>query len=387
MSKKLRILMIIGRYRPRIGGTEIQAERLARTLVQKGVAVEILTGRERGLARYEQCDGVHIQRLWIPDVGIPALNAIALGAGLYRAIRQRRQQFDVLHVHQALYPAYASVAAATRLNKPSIVKISSSGERLDLKLLSRQAGPLGRHAARYLIRHTTTFVALNEQIAAALKDWNVSEQRIAHIPNGVEVPALTQLKAWAAYRERLHLPSDRPVLLCVGSLRAAKNQSLLVTAMQRLAERGQDVTLLLLGDGPLRPILERQVREYNLNNQVIFRGRVPNVLDYLYAADLFVLPSSVEGLSNALLEAMSVGLPCVASDIPGNRVPLQHDVNGLLFEPNNADQLAETIAELLLDREQAAALGRQARETIKAQYSITRVADQYIALYNRLLTE
>ena len=383
----MRILMIIGRYRPRIGGTEIQAERLARTLVQKGVTVEILTGRERGLARHEQRDGVHIQRLWIPDMGIPALNALVLGVELYRAILQRRQQFDILHVHQALYPAYAGVAAANRLGKPSIIKLSNSGERLDLKLLSQQAGPLGCHAARYLTRHTTTFVALNKQIASALKDWNVSEQRIMHIPNGVEVPALIQLKARAAYRERLHLSPDRPVLLCVGSLRAAKNQSLLITAMQRLAERGQDVTLLLLGDGPLRPVLERQVREYNLSNQVIFRGRVPNVLDYLYAADLFVLPSSVEGLSNALLEAMSVGLPCVASDIPGNRVPLQHNVNGLLFEPDNAGQLAETIAELLVDREQAAMLGRQARETIKAQYSITRVADQYITLYNRLLTE
>lgn len=385
MSETLRVLMVIGRYRPRIGGTEIQAERLARTLVRKGVVVEILTGREHGLTRYEQHDGIHIQRLWIPDVGIPLLNAIALGVGLYRAVLKRHRRFDILHAHNAYYPAYVSVAAATRLGKPSLIKIASSGERLDLEMLARQASLVGRHAANYLAQHTSAFVALNEQIAAALKAWGISEQRIVHIPNGIEVPALIQPKTRSAYRKRLNLPTGRPLLLCVGSLRAVKNQSLLIAAVQRLAEHGQDVTLILLGDGSLRPTLERQVEEHNLSDQVIFGGRVTNVLDYLYAADLFVLPSLVEGLPNALLEAMSVGLPCVASDIPGNRAVIQPDVNGLLFESRNVAQLANAIAELLADQARAASLGRRARETIESRYSIESVADRYLAMYRELL--
>lgn len=181
------------------------------------------------------------------------------------------------------------------------------------------------------------------------------------------------------------LTSWRPLLLCVGSLRAVKNQSLLIAAVQRLAEHGQDVTLILLGDGSLRPTLERQVEEHNLSDRVTFGGRVTNVLDYLYAADLFVLPSLVEGLPNALLEAMSVGLPCVASDIPGNRAVIQPDVNGLLFESGNVAQLANAIAELLTDQARAASLGRRARETIESRYSIESVADQYLAMYYELL--
>lgn len=381
----IRILMAIGRYRPKVGGTEIQAERLAHALAGKGAAVEILTGRERGLAPYEQQDGVNIRRLWIPDVGLPVLNAVALGVGLYRAVLRYHAQFDILHVHQALYPAYASIAAAERRGKPSIVKIANSGERFDLDVLSEQAGPLGQHAAQFVADQASSFVALNDQIAAELQSWGVSEDRIVRIPNGVDVPPEPSPGAKQTYRKRLDLPVDKPLAVCVGRLHPKKNQPLLIEALQRLARKGHSLNVVFLGDGPLRPALQRRAEELGLRDRTIFRGRVTNVLDYLYAADLFALPSLMEGLSNALLEAMSVGLPCVASDIPGNREAIQPDINGVLFESDNAEQLGRAIDKLLKNKAWAAALGHRARETVEAQYSIDSVADQYVDKYHELL--
>jgi glycosyltransferase involved in cell wall biosynthesis len=377
--------MVIGRYRPQIGGTEIQAERLAHALVGKGVTVEVLTGRERGLTPYERHDGVSIRRLWVPDVGLPVLNAVALGVGLYRAVLRYHARFDILHVHQALYPAYASIAAADCRGKPSIVKIANTGERFDLEVLSGQAGPLGRHAAQFVADHANSFVALNNQIAAELQSWDVSEDRIVRIPNGVDVPPERSPGTKQAYRKRLDLPVDKPLVVCVGRLHPKKNPSLLISALHRLAQKERTQNLALLGDGPLRPELERQAKEFDLRDRIIFRGQVTNVLDYLYAADLFALPSLMEGLSNALLEAMSVGLPCVVSDIPGNRAVIQSGINGVLFESDNAEQLAGAIDKLLTGEAWAASLGRKARETVEAQYSIDSVADRYIAKYRELL--
>jgi glycosyltransferase involved in cell wall biosynthesis len=376
--------MVIGRYRPRIGGTEIQAERLARALVQKGIAVEVLTGRERGLARREQHDGVLIRRLWTPDVGIPLLNAIALWTGLLVAVRRRRNQFDVLHAHQAHYPAYSSVAGATHIGKPSVVRLTSSGERFDLSTLAGQAGPLGRHAASYLVRHASTFVALNNQVVADLKAWGVLPERIVLIPNGVEIPSPTGPQVRSDCRRRLHLPTDRSLILGVGNLRPEKNQAALIAAVQRIGRHCRKAALILLGDGPMRSALEAQARADDPGAQIIFPGRVNNVLDYLYAADLFVLPSLVEGLSNALIEAMAVGLPCAASDIPGNRMLIQNGINGLLFDPQDVEELTETVSSLLAAPQWAASLGYLARQEIQARYSMGQVADQYMSLYGKL---
>jgi glycosyltransferase involved in cell wall biosynthesis len=379
--------MVIGRYMPRLGGTEIQAQRLARALADGGLSVEILTGRERGLAAREKRFGVAIQRLWIPDAGVPLLNALVLSVGIYSAIGRRRSESDVIHVHQALYPAFAAVTAAMRYNKPSVVKISGSGDRLDLNQLAGQAGGLGEFAARFLCKHTDAFVALNSSVAQSLNgDWHVPEYRICRIPNGVEVPRDPNDKATrGSYRRRLDLPPVGPLIMCVGSLRAVKNHKLAIRATERLVRLGSGARLVLVGDGPLRPELERLVSDNHLNQHVEFVGRVKNVRDYLYAADAFVLPSSSEGLSNALLEAMAVGLPCVVSNVPGNREVVKHGANGVLFDSGNVDALADALSGLLSDAEHAASLGHQARETIAGEYSLDIVAKQYLALYCGLL--
>jgi glycosyltransferase involved in cell wall biosynthesis len=199
------------------------------------------------------------------------------------------------------------------------------------------------------------------------------------------VPPERQPGTQQAYRKRLDLPIHKPMAVCVGRLHPKKNQRLLIEALHYLAQKGHPLTVALLGTGPLGPKLEQRAAELGLSDQVLFCGQVTNVFDYLYAADLFVLPSLMEGLSNALLEAMSVGLPCVASDIPGNRAVIQPDSNGLLFASNNAEQLAQAIEKILVAKTWATSIGYKARETIEAQYSIDSVADQYILTYHELL--
>lgn len=382
----MRILMVIGRYRPKIGGTEIQAERLARALIQRGISVEILTGRERGLLSYESHDGLIVRRLWIPDIGLPILNALVLGIELYIAVLRRRAQFNVLHIHQGLYPAYFSILAAKHLGKPSIIKLSSSGRRLDLNQLKKQFFPFGQYAANFLSKNTDSFVALNTEIANTLmQDWQVPQSRVIRTPNGVELPqACINSPLRRKYRERLNLPIDIPLIVQVGSLREVKNPALAIQALNTLIKSGSKVKLILLGDGPLRPDLEHQVSHYGLNEHVAFMGQVTNVIEYLYAANVFLLPSLIEGLSNALLEAMAVGLPCITSDIPGNRQVIQHGVDGLLFESNSAEALANTVSQVFNDPKFAAQLGHQARIKIEQEYSIEVVVEKYISLYDKL---
>jgi glycosyltransferase involved in cell wall biosynthesis len=305
---------------------------------------------------------------------------------VFRAVLARRNCFDIVHAHQALHPSFGAVEAAAWLGKPSVVKVGNSGVRFDLDVLAQSAPrPLSRWMARRLARHADCFISLNEDIHRALLGYGVSQDRIRAIPNGVPVqPAQTENRR-AEARAALGLPTRGSVLVCVGNLHPKKNHALLLEALARLVAAGSQATLLLVGDGPLKGSLERRAQELRLSGQIRFLGSVADVWTCLYAADVFVLSSLQEGISNALLEAMAVGLPVVATDVPGNSTVIRDGINGMLIRNGDAAQLAERLKSVLVDTEQAHALGTAARRTIVEQYDIRLIAARYRELYGSLI--
>jgi glycosyltransferase involved in cell wall biosynthesis len=137
--------------------------------------------------------------------------------------------------------------------------------------------------------------------------------------------------------------------------------------------------LLIIGSGEE----ESSLRQMSGEN-VQFIGQVEDVVPYLQSSDFFVLPSAAEGLSNALLEALSVGLPCIATAVGGTPDVIVDGVNGLLIAPDKADELRTGLLKLLSDGSMRQRLGVQARETIQARYSLESTADQLASLYMRL---
>jgi glycosyltransferase involved in cell wall biosynthesis len=117
---------------------------------------------------------------------------------------------------------------------------------------------------------------------------------------------------------------------------------------------------------------------------VDFPGFAENVSDCLLNSYLFILPSRLEGLSNALLEAMSLGVPCVVTDISGNQDLIKHRISGLLVPSENPEALAEAVSFMLDNPEKAIEMGYNARKTIEKEYAISSIADKYISLYREL---
>lgn len=383
----MRVLFLIAEYRPVVGGAEIQAERLATALATRGVEMEVLTRRPRRLRNTEVVDGVTVYRVWGPGHG--RWKMLGQTAAMLRFLRTRRG-YDILHAHQALYPAYVAVAVGRARRIPIVVKPGNVGSRFDLSVL-KNALPLGigRHMANAIANGATRLIALNERMRAELEAWGVSAERIADIPNGVPVREQASPARRTAARRRLGLEGsfDDGVLVCTASLTPKKDHSTLLRAMSRLADSDLRPLLLLVGDGPRRRALEAMTAELGLVRQVRFEGWRSVVWDYLYAADCFVLCSTVEGLSNALLEAMSIGLPCVASDAPGNRDLLDDGVAGQLYRARDDSALAARLRIVLGDQVVAERLGRAARLTVESRYSIERVAEQYHHLYCTLLND
>jgi len=173
----------------------------------------------------------------------------------------------------------------------------------------------------------------------------------------------------------------------VGRLHPQKRVAMLLQALKLAVQQRPDLSwqLKLAGTGPLDRKLKAMAGELAISRQVEFLGHVADVGALLDRSDLFVLPSASEGISNALLEAMARGLPCVVTDIPGNNEVIQNGENGILVKVDDAEALARAILGLAADDELRERLGRQARQTVETKYLLAGVTAKYMQLYEKLL--
>jgi glycosyltransferase involved in cell wall biosynthesis len=233
------------------------------------------------------------------------------------------------------------------------------------------------------------YTTITPEIERQLQTLAVPISRITAIPNGVDTDFFRppEEKQRAAARACLNLSDSDQVVLYLGRLVAWKQVDLLLEAWAQLARPERD-QLLVVGTGSEYSRL-KALAEY-LKIQVRFEGPTDNALTYLQAADIFVLPSGVrrtasyEGLSVALIEAMSTGLAVIATDCPGNRVLVQHNFNGLLCAVEDTEDLANQIRHLLEAPALRRRLGRNARASVMQDYSIHEVAHKTRAIYEQL---
>jgi len=168
----------------------------------------------------------------------------------------------------------------------------------------------------------------------------------------------------------------------VGSLKEKKGITILVDAFADVVKSIPESRLILVGDGPLRSVVEEKIRNLGLEGKILITGFIPNdqVPEMLEKASVFVLPSYSEGLSNALLQAMAAGLPCIASDIEENREVISNGVNGLLFPVGNSKALAEALTQVLTDKALALKLGYNAKENVK-HLKLEKIVKMYLKVF------
>lgn len=142
-------------------------------------------------------------------------------------------------------------------------------------------------------------------------------------------------------------PDNRVVT--VGRLNPQKNQKLLIKAFAEISDNYKDYTLEIYGDGPLKTDLESLIKELGMENRIILMGTYKDVLDRIYGSRLFVMTSNYEGMPNALIEAMCLGIPVICSDCPcgGPRELIKNGENGYLFKNDDIEQLKEYMSQLL----------------------------------------
>jgi glycogen synthase len=358
-----------------IGGMQNHTAELTRALDRRGVAQTVVTTRPPTAPHFQRLgDHARVIRLGLPVRRFRQL--YGLQAAIVAPVLASRA--DLVHVHLGEDLAVLPVgAAAARLHRLPLVLTVHTSLRHTLAvsdLRSAVLKTLGGPIERWGERSAEAVVVITPRLCRLLLSDGVDEDRVHVIPPGVN-PSL-----FDGPFEDPFAGVGRPRVLFVGRLAPQKGVRNLVAAAGLLEDPSAQV--LLVGDGPERPALEREAERIGLGDRLHFLGfvahdRLPAVLAH---ADLLVLPSLYEELGTVLLEAMQAGLPIVASKTGGIPDVIEDGVNGMLVPPGEPELLARAIDRLLADRGLAYRLGEGAQERGK-DYDWEVLAERVLAVY------
>jgi len=353
MDKLPRVILAIRHFYPYGGGAEVLARRLAVRLVQRGLPLTVLTGRYGTRPRVERIDGVLVRRHFI-GLYVPVFHELCYLTSLAWELVSRRHEYDIVHVFQTHLSAYVAVVIAKRLGKKVVTTNHCSGKYGDMAVWSSLPG--GKRLLRTVCANVDATTGVSKDVIAELHEAGFGPECTWYLPNGVPIPSAIPGDR-SELRDTLGLRSQAFTSVFVGRLAAQKATELLVDAWKAVLRKHPSSQLVFVGDGQQRAMLEARTRQAGLTGSVVFTGRVENVEDYLRAADIFVLPSTTEGMSIALLEAMAVGLPVVASRVSGTVDVIKHGENGILIEPGDRGALTDCIISLIESPNRQAELG------------------------------
>ena len=229
-------------------------------------------------------------------------------------------------------------------------------------------------------------------VSSATRDFAVAHEgarpeKTVVIPNGIDAEAFEPGREREAVRAELGYGEEEFVVGTIGRLTEQKGHVHLLEAVARLVKSRPEVRAFIVGYGPLESALQMRIEALGLGERVRLLGYRTDVARLLAAMDVFALPSLWEGMSNALLEAMAMALPVVATRVDGNVDLVKNGETGILVDRGDEVALADAIATFADDPVRARKMGRAGRERVEREFSLDRTTEAYLGLYEELLSE
>jgi glycosyltransferase involved in cell wall biosynthesis len=373
----LRILHVITRLIR--GGAQVNTMMCAAEQARRGHEVTLVTGAETGPegSLLEEASRDPYRLVVFPDLVRDPCPSRDLRAFLALWSLMGTERFDVVHTHTSKAGILGRWAAFLR-RVPAVVHTPHG--HVFHGYFSSLRSRVFREAERATARVTHRMVALTEgDLQDHLEEGIAPPERFAIIPSGVTLE-----------RYRRTAPPSRPegvvTLGFLARLVDVKGPLDLLEAMARLAARYPRVRLVMVGDGPLRPVVEERIRALDLQDRVDLLGRLEDPVPALHGFDVFVMPSHNEGMGRAAVEAMAAGLPVVATRVGGLPDVVQDGLTGLVIPPRDPEALAAALTRLLDDEALRARMG-QAGLARAEEYSDKVMFERLEALYTEVLAE
>ncbi len=292
------------------------------------------------------------------------------------------EDLDLLHVHYAIPHSISAILARESLKPKRYLPVITTLHGTDITLVGADRSYLP--ITRYGIVQSDGVTAISHYLKEATKEIFQFED-IEVIPNFI---CQTDYARHPVEELRSSLaPQGQPLLVHVSNFRPVKRPVDCVEILARVLKKGISTRLVMVGDGSERTNVEHRACCLNVYDECVFVGKQPNIVDYLSAADVLLLPSEQESFGLAALEAMACEVPVIASRVGGVPEVVTDGETGFLSEVGDVEKMAEDAALLLSDAELRRAMGRRARESAVERYRADIVIPQYIGFYERILAK
>lgn len=368
-------------------------ELLALNIIKNGYSVQVLAPRIYTLdKKREMRKGIFVRRfpffsedrLLIEHEKIPIFKMVCyVASGFFSLLLLVwKHKVGLIHAHWVLPTGLIAVL----VKKITGVPVLLSARGADINLYPHKSRLLFKLAC-FSLRHSTEITAVSRELRnCIIRDFGISEDRLTIVSSGVDRSSFTPIDQ-RTIRKQLKLPKELKIVLFVGDLIPRKGLNYLIESIPTVLKKQGNVLFLIIGKGFLEKQLITMVESMDLQRHVHFLGTIPHeeVPLWINAADLLALPSISEGTPNVIMEALSCGVPVVASRVGGVPELVEDNKNGFLVEPRNSHSLAEALIRLLTDDQLLLKL-RQQCMNVPPEREVGQMAKKFCVIYDRMLS-
>jgi glycosyltransferase involved in cell wall biosynthesis len=386
--KPLSILIFAGYYLPYRGGYVESLHGLSKSLVKEGHTVRIVTNNVSKAPSDEIIDGVHVTRLpgWHLLGGTYPVVAPTPKA-LWMLFKLMRLKVDVVSTQTRFFvTSLLGALYATVRFKPLVhTERGAYHSVVQSRFVDLASRFIDHTMGWFVVRRAKRNVGVSQAACEFIK--HLHGRNVRFIPNGVALPPTLSASGRISRRKKWGFSSSDKILLFVGRLVFAKGVQDVLPYLPGLIKKEPNLVLGIVGEGVYRETLESEIKQAGLSKHVRFLGLLsgPEVIECMQLSDFFINPSHSEGLPRSILEAAAAGLPIVASDVGGTIEIISHEKSGLIFQPDQKQDMEGYLHRLLENGDLCDQLGNAARKRVDTDFSWHTILRSYVDLFHEVV--
>jgi N-acetyl-alpha-D-glucosaminyl L-malate synthase BshA len=364
---------------PTYGGSGIVGSELGRDLAERGHNVHFISSVLPTRVT-ELGERVHFHEVEMMSYPLFEHQPYDLALATKMATVARAEKLDLLHVHYAIPHSISAILARESIKEKRYVPVITTLHGTDITLVGADRSYLP--ITRYALQQSDGVTAVSKFLKkATIETFDFDEVEV--IPNFI-CPMHYRRTPEAPLRKEM-APNGEKLLVHVSNFRSVKRPADCIDILVSARAAGEDVRLVMVGDGPERSAVVYRAEQSGVKEHTIFVGKQANISDYLGVSDIFLLPSELESFGLAALEAQACELPVIATRIGGIPEVVNDRESGYLSEIGDVTKMAADTIKLLKDEKLRRAFGIRGRELAVERYSTEKIIPQYIAFYESVL--
>lgn len=351
---------------------------MSKELIRKGNQVTIITRGSSSKINQEDFEGIRLYR--VPLFPLYPIHVQIHGIFVKKLFSSIQSDFDVIHFHTPLpSPLKTNLPTMTTVHTPMKTDTAKVELVNPFSVAVKLQGKISCLIESKLFKISDKITSVASSVSQELSEYGLNPDEVEVIGNGVD--------------EKLFCPiqnkASEKYILYTGRLSYRKGLFDFIECGVNICSRYPDINFKLTGKGPLFEKLQKIVQESGYEDRFEFLGHVEKskLIELYQNATIFVLPSHYEGLPTTLLEAMSCGLPVVATAVSGNLDVIESGKNGILVPIKSPDKMAEAVSSLLNDENLRTELGIAARKTIEEKFTWDAISDKILRCYDSICKE